>query len=125
MKPVLSFEDLEVFQRAYRLSLEIHRSSLNFPKAEQQSLADQLRRASKSIPANLAEGFAKQRRSAAEFKRFLSVAIGSSDEMRVWIRYALDLDYVDEATWRRWRDEYQEISKMLQGLARSWQAKAR
>src|SRR6476661_6778823 len=52
-------EDLEVFRRAYRLSLEIHRSSLALPRIEQFALADQLRRSSKSICANLAEGFAK------------------------------------------------------------------
>ncbi len=67
---VRSFEDLEVFQRAYRLSLEVHRASLTFPKIEQLALGDQVRRASKSISANVAEGFGKQRLSAAEFKRF-------------------------------------------------------
>ncbi len=91
-----------------------------FPAIEQRALGDQLRRASKSICANIAEGFAKQGGSAAEFKRYLSIATGSSDEMRVWARYCLDLDNIDEATWRRWRDEYREISKMLQGLSKSW-----
>ena len=116
-KRVVSFEDLEVFQRAYRMSLEIHQSSLLFPPIEQRVLGDQLRRASKSICANVAEGYGRQKRSRAEFKRFLNMAIGSSDEMRVWVRYALDLGYIDEAVWRRWRDEYQMISKMLQTLA--------
>ena len=115
-KRVVSFEDLEVFQRAYRMSLEVHRESLTFPPIEQRVLADQLRRASKSICANVAEGYGRQKRSKAEFKRFLQMAIGSSDEMRVWVRYALDLGYIDEAIWRRWRDEYQTISRMLQSL---------
>ena len=44
------------------------------------------------------------------------MAIGSGDEMRVWVRYALDLGYVDEPTWQGWRDDYQVISKMLQVL---------
>ena len=117
---VEAFEDLDVFQRAYRISLEVHRASLSFPTVEQYGLADQVRRASKSICANVAEGFGKQSRSAAEFKRYLQMAIGSSDEMRVWARYCLDLDYIDDATWQRWRDEYHEISKMLQGLSRKW-----
>ena len=116
-KRVVSFEDLEVFQRAYRMSLEIHQVSLKFPPIEQRVLADQLRRASKSICANVAEGYGRQKRSKAEFKRFLQMAIGSSDEMRVWVRYAFDLGYIDEAIWRRWRDEYQMISRMLQTLA--------
>src|SRR5579864_8688336 len=109
----ISFERLEVFQRAYRLSLEIHRASLKFPTIEQNALADQVRRASKSICANLAEGFAKQSYSKPEFKRFIGIALGSADEMRVWIRYCRDLDYIDEQTWQSWRDEYQRVSKML------------
>ena len=119
---VEAFEDLDVFRRAYRLSLDVHRKSLEFPSLEQRALADQLRRASKSICANIAEGFSRQGRSAAEFKRFLGMAMGSADEMRVWLRYCLDLGYVDAETWRRWRDKYQEISKMLQGLSRKWRA---
>ena len=115
-----SFEDLEVFQRAYKLSLEIHKESLEFPKREQYGLCEQIRRASKSICANIAEGFAKQGYSKNEFKRYITIAIGSSDEMRVWIRYCLDLEYITEETWKRWRDEYKEISKMLHGLNRSW-----
>jgi four helix bundle protein len=115
-KRVVSFEDLEVFQRAYRLSLEIHQASLRLPAIEQRVLADQLRRASKSICANIAEGYGRQKRSKAEFKRFLQIAVGSSDEMRVWSRYAFDLGYIDEAMWRRWRDEYQVIARMMQSL---------
>ena len=119
-KPINTFEDLEVFKRAYRVSLEVHRITLTLPQAEQYGLADQMRRASKSICANLAEGFAKQSNSANEFKRYIQISTGSADEMRVWIRYCLDLGYIDQDTWRHWRDEYQEIAKMLQGLSKSW-----
>ena len=87
------------------------------PRIEQLALADQMRRASKSICANVAEGFGRQHRSKAEFKRFLWMAVGLSDEMRVWARYALDLGYIDEKTWQKWRDEYQIISRQLQALA--------
>ena len=115
----MGFEDLAVFRLAYRLSLEIHRASLSFPAVEQYALGDQLRRASKSICANLAEGFGKQAASPAEFKRFLMMAIGSADEMRVWLRYGLDLGYVDRPTWQRGRDGYQEVAQMLHGLCRA------
>ena len=115
----VGFEDLAVFKLAYRLSLEIHRASLSFPAVEQYALGDQLRRASKSICANLAEGFGKQAASPAEFKRFLMMAIGSADEMRVWLRYGLDLGYVERPTWQRWRDGYQEVAQMLHGLRRA------
>jgi four helix bundle protein len=112
-------EDLDVFKRAYRISLEVHRASLNFPSIEQYALGDQVRRASKGICANLAEGFGRQAASKAEFKRFVMMAMGSADEMRIWCRYCLDLGYIDEATWQAWRQEYREIAKMLQALHRN------
>ena len=100
---ISSFEDLEVFQRAYRASLDLHRASLQFPKIEQRALADQIRRASKSICGNIAEGFGKQHRSSAEFKRYLLMAIGSADEMQVWLRYCSDLEYIDRKSCEDWR----------------------
>jgi four helix bundle protein len=112
----LGFENLEVFKRAYTTSLDLHRRSIKFPRFEQYGLADQVRRASKGICANLAEGFAKQVLSKAEFKRFLVMAIGSSDEMRVWLRYCFDLGYIDKKEWEHWRSEYQQIAKMLHKL---------
>ena len=112
------FEDLEVFRRAYRMSLEVHRASLDFPRIEQFALADQVRRASKSICANIAEGFGKQRQSRSEFHRFLMMATGSADEMQVWVLYARDLGYVGGDVAERWRGEYREIARMLQGLSR-------
>lgn len=117
---ITSFEDLDVFRRAYRLSLEIHRVSHGFPPHEQYGLGDQVRRASKSICANLAEGYGKRSDSVAEFKRFLMMSIGSCDEMRVWLRYCLDLGYIEENTWERWRTEYKDIARMLHGLRNSW-----
>ena len=113
------FEDLEVFQRAYKVSLEVHRATLQMPQIEQYALADQVRRASKGICANLAEGFGRQAQSRAEFQRFIRMSIGSADEMRVWLRYCLDLGYVSNEQWDRWRDEYEQIARMLQGLHRS------
>ena len=115
---IKSFEDLQVFQRAYKVSLEVHRLSLKFPKVEQYGLAEQMRRASKSVPTNLAEGYGK-RRSNAEFRRFIQMAIGSADEMRVWIRYCFDLGYIEEARWVELKNEYHEIAKMLNGLRKT------
>jgi four helix bundle protein len=93
-----TFEDLEVLQRAYTLSLEIHKASLNFPSVEPYGLGKQIRNASTSICANIAEGFGKRSYSKAEWIRYLKVAVGSSDEMRVWTRYCLDLGYVEART---------------------------
>ena len=112
-------DDLEVFRRAYDLSIRLHRISLEFPRMEQFALADQLRRASKSICANLTEGFAKQS-SAAEYRRYLTMAIASSDETQLWLRYCIDLGYVEQEVGSGWIANYVEISKMLRGLHTSW-----
>src|SRR5690349_21618029 len=120
---VSTFEDLEVFQRASRISLDLHRASLQFPQIEQSAgLADQVRRASKSICGNIAEGFGKQRQSDAEFKRYLRMAIGSADEMQVWRKYCADLQYIDQKASERLRDEYRQIARVLQGLYTSWRS---
>ena len=94
-------EDLEVFKRAYALSLAVHRASLDFPKIEQYGgLADQLRRASKSVCGLLAEGAGRQHDSPREFARYVTMAMGSAEEARLWCRYAADLGYVDAAIAR-------------------------
>jgi four helix bundle protein len=120
MRMIKRVEDLEVFRRAYRLSLELHKISLEFPRIEQFALADQLRRASKSICANLTEGFAKQSHSAAEYRRYVVTAIGSSDETQLWLRYCVDLGYVDEERGSKWVSDFAEISRMLRGLYARW-----
>ena len=109
-------EDLDVFQKAYQASLIIHKLTLSFPKIEQYALADQLRRATKSICANLAEGFAKQRDSKKEFARYVSTSVGSSDEVRIWLQYASDLAYIEGSQALELKENYREISKMLRGL---------
>jgi four helix bundle protein len=119
MERLRGFEDLDVFRRAYRLSLEVHRLSLEFPAIEQRALADQIRRASKSICANLVEGFGRQGWSKPEFRRFVMMATGSADEMQVWTLYCRDLGYIGEDVAARWQGEYREIARMLQGLART------
>ena len=110
--------ELNVFQRAYKTALDIHRASLQFPKIEQYALADQLRRATKSICANIAEGFPKQKYSAAEFGRFLGLAEGSSEEVKVWLRFAFDLGYITEKEYQQWDDDYAAITAMLVNLRR-------
>lgn len=89
-------ESLKVYQMAYKLSLEVHKASLEFPKIGQfGGIADQIRRCSKSVCANLIEGHAKKAKSKVEFNRFVWIAIGSAKESKLWCRYALDLGYLD------------------------------
>jgi four helix bundle protein len=119
-KMIKSYEDLEVFQKAYDISLELHKLSLRMPEIEQFSLAQQLRKSSKSICANLAEGFGKQSHSKQEFKRYLSICIGSADETKIWLKYAKDLEYINSKEYEELTQEYTNIAKMLSGLYKSW-----
>ena len=108
---------LKVFQRAYQLSLVLHRASLGWPRVKQYGgVADQLRRSSKSVCALLVEGAGRQPGSDPEFRRYLSMAMGSADEARLWCDYAADLDYVPRETSLAWRDELSQIARMLHGL---------
>ena len=118
------FKNLDAYRRAYALALEVHKASLGFPKIEQFALADQMRRGSKSVCANVAEGFGRQRLTGADWKRFLMMAVGSADEMQVWCAFAADLGYLDRATAVEWERAYVEIAKMLHGLMKSWDARA-
>jgi four helix bundle protein len=105
--------DLDVFKLAYDTSLTIHRATKSFPKEELFGLTNQIRRCSKSICANIAEGFAKQFVSSAEFKRFISIALGSAAEMQVWTSYCLDLQYIDKQDATQWKNNYASVSRML------------
>ena len=113
---VKTFYDLEVYKKAFQISLTVHKTSLSFPKIEQYALADQIRRASKGICANIAEGFAKQQTSKADFKRFLLMALGSAHEMQVWTDYCRELGYIDDETAKFWSKEYISVTRMLQTL---------
>ena len=110
-------ESLAVFRRAYAISLDVHRASLLFPKVEQFSgIADQLRRASRSVCALLVEGAGRQGSDDVEFRRYVRMALGSAEESKLWCRYAEDLGYAAPAVAGAWRTEYADIGRMLQGL---------
>ena len=113
-------EDLDVFRLAYDLSLGVHRASLEFPRIEQYSgLADQLRRASKSVCSLIVEGVGRQTASSSEFARYLTMAIGSAEEAKLWCRYASVLGYVDDGAAMDWRERYGQILRMLMKLRAS------
>jgi len=108
---------LDVFRRAYVLSLDVHRASQGFPKSEQYGgVADQLRRASKSVCALLAEGSGRQVGSDAEFRRYVIMALGSVEEAKLWCAYARDLGFVEASTAGAWQSSFAEVARMLHGL---------
>ncbi len=116
---IKSYEDLEVYKRGYRLALETHSITRNFPEWERRELGNQLRRAAVSIPANIAEGYGRKN-SDKEFKHFLRNALGSSNEMIVLLNLSKDLGYLTET---KVIEEYDILGKQLYKLIEKWERK--
>ena len=117
--PIKSYKDLEVFQMSYRLALDISKTTRSFPSYEQFEIGRQIRRAARSIPANIVEGWAK-RSSVAEFKRFLLVAIGSCDECKLWLDMSRDEGYLSKESWEDFQNRMNRIGAMLKNLWKQW-----
>ncbi len=117
---IKSYKDLEVYKKSYEVALKIHKITLTFPDFERYELASQMRKASKSIPLNIGEGYGK-RDSVNEFKRFLMMSIGSCDEMRILIEFSKDLEYIGEDIYKKLISDYDSIGKMLYRLHQKWQ----
>ncbi|SRR6266852_3469137 len=120
--PIKTYKDLDVFQLSYQLALKISKVARSFPGPEQFELARQLRRAARSIPANIVEGWAK-RSSAAEFKRYLQVAIGSCDECKLWLQMSVDEGFLAAQPCEELLNEFNRLGAMLKSLWRQWQSK--
>ena len=116
---VRTYSDLLVYQQAYRLTLDVSRLTKEFPRQEQFELARQIRNCSRSVAANIVEGWAK-RNSAAEFKRHLIIAIGECAETKFWIDLATDEGHVDPKRAGVLGSEYSKLGFMLHNLWKEW-----
>lgn len=115
---IQSFRDLDVYKESYNLMLIIHKEVVKFPNFEKFDLILQTRKASKSIPANIAEGWAK-RIFEKEFKRHLDIALGSANEMEVHISTARDLNYWKKDFCNEIILHYQQLGGKLLNLRRN------
>ncbi|MEA3503531.1 MAG: four helix bundle protein [Actinomycetota bacterium] len=109
-----NFKRLTVWQRAYHLSLELIRAAGEFTGPARYALGNQITRAAVSVPSNIAEGAG--RGTNKEFKRFLSIALGSAYELDTQIQLARDLDLIAEDLATRHLREIDEIERMLHRL---------
>jgi len=111
------FRNLKVWTKSHQLTLDVYKSTRNFPKEELFGLVSQLRRASASIPTNIAEG--SGRKSEKEFIQFLSIALGSANEVDYLIELSKDLGFISQETWAQLDQEINEIQSMLFVLIRN------
>jgi four helix bundle protein len=112
MSKVGSFKDLIVYQKAYKLAMEIFEISKSFPKEEKYSLTDQMRRSSRSVTACIAESWAKRRYKKAFISK-LTDSLGEEYETENWLDYSKDCKYIQIETQERLLSEYDEVRKML------------
>ena len=94
-KKLKSFKELIVWQKAYKLVLEIYKFTCNFPKTETYGLVQQIRRAAISIPSNIAEGYGRKHKT--DYHRFLSMAYGSLLELETQYMLSIDLGYAKQS----------------------------
>ena len=108
------FRQLQVWKKSHELVLDIYTITSKFPKNELFGLTSQIRRASSSIPTNIAEGCG--RGSDADFCRFLQISMGSASETEYELQLAHDLGYLDDAAYESLNGKVIEVKRMLSSL---------
>jgi four helix bundle protein len=112
MSKIESFKELIVYQKAYKLAMEIFEISKSYPKDEKYSLTDQIRRSSRSVTSCIAESWAK-RRYEKSFVNKLTDSLGEENETEVWLDYSKDCNYIQKEIHDILLSEYDEVRKML------------
>ena len=108
------YQNLLVWKKSVRFVSRIYLLTRGFPKSEMFGIIDQSRRASVSIPTNIAEGFG--RNSRKEFLRFLRYAMGSLFEIQTHLRISLELNYISQHQYNCFYNDSREIERMLSAL---------
>ena len=118
---IKSVHDLKVYRLAFELAMKVFEISKKFPKEETYSLMDQIRRSSRSVAINIREGFAK-RRYENVFIRHLNDSLGSSEETRGWLDFALRCQHISQEEYEETDSGYDEVNAMLYSLMNNWQS---
>jgi four helix bundle protein len=113
-KRIESYKDLEVWKKGVRFSIEIYKITSGFPVSEQYGITNQLRRASASFPANIAEGYGRE--STKNYIQFLRTARGSLNETETFLYIAFGLNYLDKEKLDGIIEKSTELSKMINSL---------
>ena len=119
--PASSYQDLTVWQASMEMVVEVYRLTGAFPKQEVYGLTSQIQRAAVLVPANLAEGHARD--STREFLHHVSMALGSLDELETQVLLAERLEYLPGAHLKLILSKGEQVGKMLRGLQKSLKAK--
>jgi four helix bundle protein len=113
-----TFRDLIVYKKAFELAMEIFEITKEFPKEEKFSLIDQIRRSSRSVCANIGEGYRK-RRYVAHFVAKITDSDMENTETQVWLDFSLACKYVTESIYRNKLAKSEEVGKLLQDMIKN------
>ena len=116
-KKIRHFRDLLVYQRALKAAMTIFQLTKKFPVEERFSLVDQIRRASRSVCTNIAEGWRK-RRYEAVFRNKMTDSMQEASETQCWLEFSLACEHINQATFDELDAEYEEIIGMLSSMER-------
>ncbi|HEX3033791.1 MAG TPA: four helix bundle protein [Thermodesulfobacteriota bacterium] len=109
------FRDLEVYQLAFNSAMKIFQITKSFPPEEKYSLVDQIRRSSRSVCTNLAEGWRK-RKYKAVFVNKLTDSMQEASETQAWLEFSLSCEYIPNETFEDLDNEFEIIIKMLNSM---------
>ena len=112
---IRSHRELNVYTLSFKLAVEIFNLTKSFPKEEMYSLSDQIRRSSRSVCANIAEGFRK-RRYPKHFVSKLSDSESEAAETQVWLEFSLEFGYIDKQKYNDLNEKYENVCPSLQSL---------
>jgi len=114
-KDLKHFRDLQVYQISFKSAMNIFQITKDFPKEEKYSLVDQIRRSSRSVCTNLAEGWRK-RKYKAVFINKLTDSMQEASETQSWLEFALACNYIPDKLFNELDNEYENIIKMLNSM---------
>ena len=115
---IRNFKDMEIYQRSKKLVLRIYNMTNKYPNKEIYNVISQLRRSVLSIPLNIAEGYGRMTRE--EFKRFLKISLGSSNEVEALLEISKELNYITDEEYQEISKENEEIGKMIYSAIQKW-----
>jgi len=116
------FRQLKVWEKSHQLALAVYQATREFPREELYGLTSQIRRASMSVPTNIAEGCG--RNTDAEFARFLQIAMGSASETEYQLILARDLEFLSKESYEKLHKDVEEIKRMLASLLKTIRAES-
>lgn len=108
------FKNFKVWEKAHHLTLQVYKITKDFPSDERFGLTAQLRRASASVPTNIAEGCGRE--SERELARFMSIAAGSASEVEYQLLLAYELNYIQSELYEELKLQVNEVKMMLNSI---------